>query len=317
MADTLTKIQKKGGPVRLTGKTKTSLALISMMLPGMIYLVINNYIPMAGLVVAFKSFDYSKGIWGSGWAGLGNFTYLFKTQDAFNIVRNTLLYNVVFILLGNMLAITVAVMLNFLRGQMNKKVYQTLILIPYLISMVVVSYIVYGFLSMDNGFLNKLIETFGGTAISWYTQPKYWPFILTLVHLWSGFGYSSIVYYATVIGIDSSLYEAASIDGAGVWKQVWHITLPGLRMTIITLVLMAMGRMFYSDFGLFYQVPMRSGLLSGATDTIDVFVYKALTQLNDVGRASAAGLLQSVLGFVMVLTANLIVRKVDSDSALF
>ncbi len=314
MAKTAVKPSKKKG---MKGTSRTSLALISMMVPGIIYLIINNYIPMAGLVVAFKQFDYAKGIWGSGWAGFGNFTYLFKTRDAFNIVRNTLLYNIVFIILGNILAITVAIMLNFLKGQMNKKVYQTLILIPYLISMVVVSYIVYGFLSMDSGFVNKLITAFGGTAVSWYTQAKYWPVILTIVHLWSGFGYSSIVYYATVIGIDSSLYEAASIDGANVWKQIWHITLPGLRITIITLVLMAMGRMFYSDFGLFYQVPMRSGLLSSATDTIDVFVYKALTQLNDVGRSSAAGLLQSVLGFIMVLSANLIVSKVDSDSALF
>ena len=314
MAKTAAKPSKKKG---MKGTSRTSLALVSMMIPGIIYLIINNYIPMAGLVVAFKQFDYAKGIWGSGWAGFGNFTYLFKTRDAFNIVRNTLLYNIVFIILGNIVAITVAIMLNFLKGQMNKKIYQTLILIPYLISMVVVSYIVYGFLSMDSGFVNKMITAFGGTAISWYTQAKYWPVILTIVHLWSGFGYSSIVYYATVIGIDSSLYEAASIDGANVWKQIWHITLPGLRITIITLVLMAMGRMFYSDFGLFYQVPMRSGLLSSATDTIDVFVYKALTQLNDVGRSSAAGLLQSVLGFIMVLSANLIVSKVDSDSALF
>ncbi len=314
MAKTAAKPSKKKG---MKGTSRTSLALVSMMIPGIIYLIINNYIPMAGLVVAFKQFDYAKGIWGSGWAGFGNFTYLFKTRDAFNIVRNTLLYNIVFIILGNIVAITVAIMLNFLKGQTNKKVYQTLILIPYLISMVVVSYIVYGFLSMDSGFVNKMIMAFGGTAISWYTQAKYWPVILTIVHLWSGFGYSSIVYYATVIGIDSSLYEAASIDGANVWKQIWHITLPGLRITIITLVLMAMGRMFYSDFGLFYQVPMRSGLLSSATDTIDVFVYKALTQLNDVGRSSAAGLLQSVLGFIMVLSANLIVSKVDSDSALF
>lgn len=306
-----------GGHKRRKGSWKMILALFSMMVPGIVYLIINNYIPMAGLVIAFKSFNYSKGIWGSDWTGLSNFTYLFKTQDAFNIIRNTIGYNVVFILLGNLFAVVVAIMLNFLKGKLNKKIYQTLILIPYLISMVVVSYIVYGFLSQDSGFLNSLIVSLGGESISWYTQSKYWPFILTIVNLWKGFGYSSILYYATVIGIDSSLYEAASIDGASVWKQVWHVTLPGLKGTIITMVLLAMGRMFYSDFGLFYQVPMRSGLISGVTDTIDVFVYKALTQLNDVGRAAAAGFLQSVLGFIMVLSANLVVRKVDSDSALF
>ena len=309
-----TAVKKKTGGL---GRKKMTLALFSMMIPGFIYLIINNYIPMAGLVIAFKRFDYSLGMWESPWAGLSNFTYLFKTNDAFIIMRNTILYNLVFIVLGNLLAVAVAVMLNFLRGNMNKKIYQTLILIPYLISMVVVSYIVFGFLSQENGFINKMIESFGGEPISWYTQAKYWPFILTIVNLWKGFGYSSIMYYATVISIDSSLYEAARVDGAGVWRQVWHVTLPGLRGTIITLVLLAIGRMFYSDFGLFYQVPMRSGLISSATDTIDVFVYKALTQLNDVGRASAAGFLQSVMGFILVLTATLVVRKIDSENALF
>lgn len=313
----MAKTTAKRPRVRRKSQTKMTLALFSMMLPGLVYLIINNYIPMAGLVVAFKRFDYGKGIWGSDWTGLSNFTYLFKTQDAINIIRNTVGYNLVFILLGNVLAVTIAIMLNNLRGTMNKKIYQTVILIPYLISMVVVSYIVFGFLSQENGFLNKLIVSMGGKPISWYTTSKYWPFILTIVNLWKGFGYSSILYYATVIGIDSSLYEAATVDGANKWKQIWHVTLPGLRGTIITMVLLNLGRMFYTDFGLFYQVPMRSGLISSVTDTIDVFVYKGLTQLNDVGRASAAGFLQSVLGFILVLTANFIVRKIDEENALF
>lgn len=306
---------KKRG--RGLGRRKMTLALFSMMLPGFVYLIINNYIPMAGLTIAFKQFDYSKEIWGSDWCGFSNFTYLFKTQDAFNIIRNTVGYNLVFILLGNLLAVAVAIMLNFLKGKMNKKIYQTVILIPYLISMVVVSYIVFGFLSQENGFLNQMIASVGGEPVSWYTQTKYWPFILVIVNLWKNFGYSSILYYATVIGIDSTLYEAATVDGANRWKQIWHVTLPGLRGTIITLVLLNLGRMFYTDFGLFYQVPMRSGLISSVTDTIDVFVYKGLTQLNDIGRASAAGFMQSVMGFIMVLAANFIVRKVDKDSALF
>lgn len=297
--------------------TKMLVALFSMMLPGIVYLIINNYIPMAGLSIAFKKFEYSKGIWDSAWTGFSNFTYLFKTQDAFNIIRNTLGYNLVFIILGNILAIAVAIMLYFIIGQRRKRVYQTVILVPYLISMVVVSYIVFGFLSQENGFLNNLIVALGGERVSWYTQAKYWPFIITIVQLWKSFGYSSILYYATTVGIDTSLYEAATVDGANRWKQVWHVTLPGLKATIITLVLLAIGRMFYSDFGLFYQVPMRSGLISSVTDTIDVFVYKGLTQLNDVGRASAAGFLQSILGFVFVLTANFAVRKLDSESALF
>ena len=305
---------KKKSPAR---NARMTLALFSMMLPGLIYLIINNYIPMAGLVIAFKRFDYSKGIWGSDWAGISNFTYLFKTNDAFNIIRNTIGYNFVFIILGTVVAVAIAIMLNFLRGTMNKKIYQTVILIPYLISMVVVSYIVFGFLSQENGYLNKIIEYLGGKPISWYTTSKYWPVILTIVNLWKGFGYTSILYYATVIGIDSSLYEAATVDGASKWKQVWHVTLPGLRGTIITMTLLNLGRMFYSDFGLFYQVPMRSGMISSVTDTIDVFVYKGLTQLNDIGRSSAAGFLQSVLGFILVLAANAIVRKIDEENALF
>lgn len=296
---------------------KRILALYVMMLPGFIYIFINNYMPLPGLSIAFKRFDYSKGLWNSPWVGFGNFTYLFKTKDALVMIRNTLGYNFAFILLGNLLAVLVAIMLNFIKGNMNKKVYQTLILIPYLLSTVVVSYIVYSFLGQESGFLNNILVSLGQKKISWYTEAKYWPFILTLVHLWKNFGYSSILYYAAVIGIDSALYEAAMVDGAGRLRQVWHVTLPGLKNTIITMVLLQIGKMFYSDFGLFYQVPMRSGLITSVTDTIDVFVYRNLAQLNDIGRASAAGFVQSVLGFVLILAVNFIVKRVDKDSALF
>lgn len=298
-------------------RMKMQLSLFSMMIPGLIYLLINNYIPMSGLVIAFKRFNYSKGIWGSEWAGLSNFTYLFKTKDALNIIRNTVGYNLTFIILGNTIAVTVAIMLTTIRGKMNRQVYQTVILVPYLISMIVVSYIVFGFLSQENGYINKLLVSMGKDPVSWYTTSKYWPFILITVHLWKNLGYSSIIYYANAVGIDETLYEAATVDGANRWKQIWHITLPGLKGTIITMVILNIGKMFYTDFGLFYQVPMRSGLISSATDTIDVFVYKSLTQLNDIGRASAAGFLQSILGFIMVLTANFAVKKIDKDNALF
>lgn len=295
-----------------------TLALFSMMIPGMVYLIINNYIPMFGLQIAFKKFNYSQGIWKSPWAGLSNFTYLFKTKDAINMTRNTLLYNLAFIVLGTLFAVTIAIMLNELRNAKAKKIYQVLFLIPYLISMVVVSYIVFAFLSYDNGFINNsILIPLNGKGVNWYTEPRYWPYILVLVHLWKGFGYSSIIYFATVIGIDSALYEAAVIDGANSWQRIWHVTLPGLKTTIITMTLLAVGRIFYSDFGLFYQVPQDSGMLANVTQTIDVYVYKGLTQLNDVGRSSAAGFYQSVVGFLMVLAANLIVRKIDKESVLF
>jgi len=296
---------------------KCTFALYTMMIPGVLYLLINNYIPMAGLLIAFKKFDYSRGFFKSGWVGLKNFQYLFQTKDAMIITRNTLLYNGTFILLGTLLAVTVAIMLNELRSMKAKKIFQTFILVPYLISMVVVSYIVYAFLSQDNGFINNTILSGLGIRINWYIEPKYWPFILTIVYLWKTFGYNSIIYFATVIGIDTTLYEAAVVDGANKWKQIWHVTLPGLKSTIITMVLLGVGRIFYSDFGLFYQVPMNSGPLSNATSTIDTYVYKGLTILNDVGRASAAGFYQSLVGFALVLTANMIVRKIDNENALF
>jgi putative aldouronate transport system permease protein len=288
------------------------------MLPGILYLIVNNYIPMFGLQIAFKKFNYADGMWKSPWTGLSNFTYLFKTKDALIMTRNTLLYNLTFILLGTVFAVAIAIMLNELRSAKAKKLYQVLFLIPYLISIVVVSYIVFAFLSYDNGFINNsLIKPMGGQAVNWYVEPKYWPFILVIVNLWKGFGYSSIIYFATVIGIDTALYEAAVIDGATPWQRTWHVTLPGLKTTIITMTLLNVGRIFYSDFGLFYQVPQNSGPLSAVTTTIDVYVYRGLTQLNDVGRSSAAGFYQSVVGFILVLVANLIVRKLDEESALF
>ncbi|MDR1532539.1 MAG: ABC transporter permease subunit [Clostridiales bacterium] len=295
-----------------------TVTLYTMMIPGLIYLIINNYIPMVGLQIAFKKFNYSLGMWKSPWTGLSNFTYLFKTKDALNMTINTLLYNIVFLITGTVFAVFIAILLNELRNVRAKKIYQVIFLIPYLISMVIVSYIVFAFLSFDKGFINNsLLKPLGLPAVNWYMQPSYWPYILTGVNLWKVFGYSSIIYYATVIGIDTALYEAAVIDRADAWQRIWHVTLPGLRNTIITLTVLGIGRIFYSDFGLFYQVPQNSGVLANVTQTIDVYVYKGLTQLNDIGRSSAASFYQSVVGFALVLTANFAVSKLDRDSALF
>ena len=289
-----------------------------MMVPGLLYIFINNYIPMSGLIIAFKKINYQLGILKSPWVGLSNFEYLFKTSDAWIITRNTIGYNAVFIVLGTLVAVTVAILLNEVRSTRLKKGYQTIILIPYLISSVVVSYLVFAFLSTDTGFINNgILAPLGSTRIAWYTTPKYWPVILTIVYLWKSFGYSCIIYYATVIGVDRTYYEAAVVDGASRWHQVRHITLPALKPTIITLTLLSIGRIFYSDFGLFYQVPMNSGPLLDVTNTIDTYVYRGLLQLNDVGRASAAGFYQSLVGFAVVLIANLIVRKLDNENALF
>lgn len=297
-------------------KWKKYMPLYLMMVPGIIYLLINNYIPMGGLMLAFKKYNYSLGMFKSNWNGLSNFKFLFMGSDAWKMIRNTVGYNLVFIVLGTVLAIAVSILLNEVTGTKAKKTYQTLILIPYLISTVIVSYIVYAFLSQDNGFINNTLLS-GGKKIPWYTAPKYWPFILTFVSMWKSFGYSAIIYYATIIGIDTTYYEAASIDGAGKIRQIFSITLPCLKSTIITLTLLSVGRVFYSDFGLFYQIPMGSGTLLDVTQTIDTYVYRALLMSNDVGRSSAAGFLQSLLGFVLVFTANLVVNRIDKENALF
>lgn len=292
--------------------------LYLMLLPGTAYLIINNYIPMTGIVVAFKQYNIMDGLYRSPNIGLKNFEFLFKTNDAWLIIRNTLLYNLAFIVIGTVLAVTVAIILNEVKNKMAKQMYQTLILIPFLISMVVASYLVFAFLSDGNGFLNNtLLPALGKESVSWYNTPKYWPFILILVHEWKGLGYNCILYYATICGIDYTLYEAAIVDGANRWKRIVHVTLPSLKPTIIILTLMNLGNIFRSDFGLFYQVPMNSGTLLNVTQTIDTYVYRGLTQTNNIGMSSAAGLYQSAVGFVLVLTANLIVRKIDNESALF
>ncbi len=293
------------------------LPLYALMLPGLAYLVINNYMPMIGLTFAFKKINYNVGVFNSPWCGLSNFSFLFKTDDAFIIFRNTICYNLVFIILGNVVAIIIAILLEQIRTK-ALKLYQTCILIPYLLSITVVSYLAFAFLSSDSGFINNsILEPLGIEPISWYSTPRYWPFILVFINLWKGFGYSSILYFATLIGIDGSDYDAAVIDGASSLLHGRYVTLPCLKTTIITLVIMAIGRMFYSDFGLFYQVPMNNGMLFDVTNTIDTYVYRGLLQLNDVGRSSAAGFLQSLLGFILVMGTNLVTRKVDPDSALF
>lgn len=292
--------------------------LYLMFVPGVVYLFINCYIPMFGIQIAFRSYNARDGIYGSPWCGLDNFTFLFRTDDAFVMTRNTLLYNLVFIALGTVLAIAVAIILNEIRSKGAKQFYQTVILIPYLISMVIVSYLAFAFLSSSNGYLNNsVLKMLGQPAVDWYNSPQYWPVILVIINIWKGLGYNMILYYATICGIDHSLYEAAVVDGANRWQQIWNITLPSLRSTIIILTLMALGGIFRSDFGLFYQVPQNSGPLISVTQTIDTYVYRGLMQTNNIGMSSAAGVYQSIVGFILVVTANFVVRKLDSDSSLF
>jgi putative aldouronate transport system permease protein len=297
---------------------RKQLPLLVISLPGLVYLFINNYVPMMGIFIAFKKIDYVKGIFGSDWVGLSNFKFLFQTSDAFIMIRNTVLYNISFIALGTISAVFIAILMAEVSRLFCSKFFQAALVLPNLISMVVVAYLVYAFLTPETGLINtSILPALKMEEINWYAEPKYWPFILVIVQLWKTAGYSSIVYIANITGIDQGLYEAAVIDGAGKLRQIFKITLPLLKPTIIIMVLMSIGRIFASDFGLFYQVPMNSGALFSVTQTVDTYVYRGLMRSGDISMSSAAGLFQSVVGFALVMGANAIVRRVSSENALF
>ncbi len=293
------------------------LPLYLMALPGLCYLFFNNYMPMAGLSIAFLDVNYQKGIWNSDWCGLKNFEFLFATKDAWIITRNTIGYNLLFIVLGTVLAVATAVLLNEIGHKFWNRFFQTSILIPYLFSYVIISYLVYGFLSPNTGMFNHVLQLLGQEPVSWYMESKYWPFILTFVEMWKKTGYNAVVYYATLVGIDETLYEAAQLDGAGKYKQIFRITIPMLSPTIIMMMLLSVGRIFHSDFGLFYQIPMQTGVLKNVTSTIDTYVYNGLMTLGDVGMSSAAGFYQSIVGFLLVLTSNWLVKHKKLEGSLF
>ncbi len=296
---------------------KKCIPLYCMMIPGLIYLFINNYVPMAGIVIAFKKYNVKNGIWGSPWCGLSNFTFLFK-NDAFIILRNTFLYNVAFIIVNLILGVAVAIMISDVKRKYARKIYQSSILFPFLVSMVIASYIVYAFLSVENGMVNNsILKPLEKEAISWYSETKYWPFIIILVNCWKSLGYGCLLYIAAIAGIDKSMYEAAELDGASKWKQIIYITLPNLVPTMITLVLLQIGKIFYSDFGLFYQIPQNSGALYSVTNTIDTYVYRAMMSAGGIGRSSAACVFQSIVGFTLVMVSNLVVRKFSKENAIF
>jgi putative aldouronate transport system permease protein len=292
-------------------------ALYLLMVPGMVYLIINNYIPMTGIIIAFKKYNIHDGIYGSPWNGLKNFKFL-VSNDLGLILRNTICYNLVFIFLGMVCSVTLAIMISDIVNPTAKKIYQSFVMMPFLISMVIVSYIVFAFLGVENGLINKgILQPLGKDPVSWYSVTKPWPFILTFVHLWKGAGYGTLIYIAGIAGIDKELYEAARIDGASRWKQIKAITLPHLIPSMITLTMLSIGRIFYSDFGLFFQVPQSSGALFPVTQTIDTYVYRALIQSGGVTRSAAAGFFQSVVGFLFVMGSNLLVRKTSPENAMF
>ena len=291
--------------------------LYLMLLPGLLVLLVNNYLPMFGIVIAFKDYNYAKGFWKSDWVGFNNFGYLFNSKAAFLITRNTILYNVAFIVIAATVAVALAIVFNELLNKRMTKLYQSVMFLPYFFSWVVISYLVFALLSSDMGFVNKILISNGMQPVEWYVDPRFWPLIIILVNTWKWTGYDSIIYLAAIIGFDKSLYEAAAVDGASRFQQITKVMVPMLMPVITVLTLIKVGRIFFTDFGLFFNIPRNSGPLYDVTNVIETYVFRALRQTGDIGMASAAGFYQAVVGFIVVLTANYIVRKIDKDSSLF
>ena len=296
---------------------KANKELLLLSLPGGIWFLIFAYLPMFGILIAFQEYRPEKNfllsVLHSKFVGFKNFEFLFKSGDMWIIFRNTIGYNLLFIILGIVLPITVAMLLNELRNHGAVKVYQSMMFLPYFLSWVVVSYCLYAFLDPSKGLVNNIL----GKNISWYTEKDYWPFIIIFMSQWKAVGYNTVVYLASICGIDQTFYEAAMLDGATKWQQVKYITVPLLRPVITILFIMSVGGIIRSDFGLFYQLPRDSGPLYPVTNVLDTYIYRALMQSSEIGMSSAAAFFQSVVGFALIMIANKVAAKIDNENTLF
>ena len=297
---------------------KDDIPLYLMASPAVIYLFIFCYLPMVGLLIAFQNYNNNQGIFGSPFIGMKNFEFLFSTTDAFIITRNTVLYNIVFIIFNMSLAVVLSLMMSMLRSRRTGKVIQTIYMLPYFLSYAVINIVLYAFLDRSNGLVNSLMGTMGlSTKTDWYHQMSLWPPLLVFVNAWRGVGYQTVLFLAVISGISADLYEAAMLDGASKLQQARYITLPQLRFIMGISIIMAMANIFRGDFGLFYVVTRNTGRIYPVTDVIDTYIYRSLTMLSNVGMSAAAGLYQSVVGLIMVLVVNKIVTRIDPESAMF
>ena len=310
-------------PVMGSAGRKKTLWLLSMVAPGAIWLMLIRYLPMFGIVMAFldyrlptRKMPFPINLLHSDFVGLDNFQFLF-TSDALTMIRNTLGYNILWIALGLVLAVALAIMMSELTKKVLAKTYQTLMFFPYFLSWVVAAYFLFAFLDPTNGMIVRAQKAAGVTPIDWYNEPKYWPVILTICSMWKNTGYSTVLYLSAITGIDRSQYEAAAVDGATRWQQMLHVTLPHLKPIIIVLLIMNVGKIFNADFGLFWSVPMNSAPLFPVTQVVDTYVYRSYKFTGDVGMSTAAGFLQNLVGFICIMGANAIVRRLDADSSLF
>ena len=290
--------------------------LLALAVPGLFFLIAYYYVPLFGLVIPFKKMDVAKGIFGSDWCGLDNFKFFFQSPDAWTVTRNTIGLNAVFISMTLVLSVIVALGL-FELSKRKVKIFQTCLFVPYFISWVVGSYVIYALLSPDMGVIPNLLEKFSLAAPNFYSEPKYWPFILTTSYFWKHVGYNALIFYATLMGMDTSQHEAAAIDGATKMQRIRYICIPHLMPTIVLMGLLMIGKIFYADFGMFWFLPRNSGLLYPVTDVIDTYVFRMLRVMGNIGMSSAVGLYQSLVGFILVLVTNLIVKRRNEDYALF
>lgn len=297
---------------------RRNIPFLVLMLPGIVVLIVNSYLPLFGVTIAFKSIDYNLGIFSSPWVGLKNFEFLFATSDIWIAIKNTLLYNTVFIVAGTIMSLFIAIALNELRGKLASKIYQTILIMPSFLSIIVIASIVNALLAEKTGFINSnILNKLGMDGVKWFSQPFYWYFILPIVNVWKSAGMGSILYLATIRGFDPALYEAASVDGATKLRQIKVLTLPMLKPVIAIQTILAVGNMFRADIGMFQQVTGNSPLLLPSVDVIDTFVYRSLIQLQDVGMSSAASFMQSAVGCVLLIITNTVVKRLDPDSSLF
>lgn len=299
------------------GYFKDNLQLLTLALPAIILLGVFSYWPMFGMVLAFKDYKVPKGILGSPWAGFKNFKFFFQSQDAWRVTRNTLSLNLLFIVIGILCGVIFALIMFEVKKAKHVKVYQTISIIPSFLSWVAVGYIVYALLDPTKGVLNQVLEYFGKPGISWYSEAKYWPFILLVSKTWQSVGLGSIIYYAALMGVDNELYEAADIDGAGKLQKTWYVSIPQIVPIIIIMGILDVGKIFRADFGLFYNVTRDVGALYPTTDVIDTYVFRSLMQQGNIGMSSAVGLFQSVVCFITLMTTNFIVKKISPDNSLF
>lgn len=305
-------------------RNKKTLALLTMVAPVAIWLLLLKYLPMGGLVIAFKKykiFPRNPTFWASlvksPWVGLENFAFMFRTPDFLLAVRNTVLYNIAFIVLGIIIPVAFAIMMNELSNKFVPKAYQTLMFFPFFLSWVVVSYFLNAFIGAQYGLLTASQKAAGEAVTNWYTTPGPWPYILVAAKMWKDVGYTTMLYLAAITGIDTTQYEAAAIDGASKWQQILHVTIPNLRTMIAILFIMNVGKIFNADFGLFWNVPMNNGALMNVTNVVDTYIYRVFSVTQDIGMSAAAGLLQNVAAFICIVAANGVVKKIDEESSMF